>query len=155
MVERTFVMVKPDGLQRGLVNKVMKKFEQRGYKLVGIKLVRPPREVFELHYHHLEGRDFYARMLDYLTAGPVCVMVWEGNNAVAAGKQILGKTYAHEWTPGTLRGDFGVHVERSICHASDTVENAQVEVALWFPEGVVEWTLGVADWLTPLDPWVP
>lgn len=147
--ERTFVMVKPDGLQRGLIHKVMKKFEQRGYKLVAIKLLKPPRDVFETHYRHLVHCEFFGRMMDYLLAAPVCAMVWEGYNAVAAGKQILGKTYPVDYAGGTVRGDHGVHVERSVCHASDTPANAEQEVALWFPEGVLDWELALASWLVP------
>ena len=149
-VQQTFVMVKPDGLHRGLVNKVMKKFEQRGYKLVGMKLVKPPRHVFEAHYAHLQGRDFYERMLDYLATGPVCAMVWEGHNAIAAGKQILGCTYEADWRPGTVRGDYATHVERSVCHASDTPANGLKEIDLWFPEGLVQWEQAAHLWLQPV-----
>lgn len=148
--QQTFVMVKPDGLQRGLVNKVMKLFEQRGYKLVGLKLLQPPRHVFEQHYAHLVGREFFERMLHYLGSGtPVCAMVWEGHNVVIAGKQILGATYEADWRPGTVRGDYAVHVERSVCHASDTEENARKEIELWFPEGVLAWTQAAQSWLLP------
>ena len=148
-MERTFVMVKPDAMQRGLVNKVIKRFEQRGYKLVALKLLKPPRHVFEQHYRHLTECDFYERMLAYLMSGPVTAMVWEGCNVVAAGKQILGRTYPQDWTSGTIRGDFCVNVERSVCHASDTVPNAAAEVELWFPEGVIDWELSTAHWLVP------
>jgi nucleoside-diphosphate kinase len=146
-MERTFIMAKPDALQRGLVYQVLKRFENRGFKLVAMKLVSPPREVFEAHYEHLKGREFFERLMAYMTGAPVCAMVWEGVGAVAEGRKILGGTYPEDWTRGSIRGTYCMDVERCMCHASDTVPNAEREIALWFPEGVLTWTAVLQPWL--------
>ena len=149
--ERTFIMVKPDGVQRGLIHKVMKRFETRGYKLVAIKFESAARAVVAMHYDHLKERDFFEPMMDYMCSAPVCAMVREGSNVVAEGRKILGATYQPDWRPGTIRGDYCLEVERSVCHASDSVENAQREIALWFPSGVVNWDLWMAKWYGDLS----
>jgi nucleoside-diphosphate kinase len=145
--ERTFIMVKPDGVQRGLIHKVMKRFETRGFKLVALKLVSPSRALVAAHYEQLKDRDFFEPMLDYMCSAPLCAMVWEGTTVVQEGRKILGATYQPEWRPGTIRGDFCIETERSVCHASDSVEAAQREIALWFPDGVVNWDMWMAQWL--------
>lgn len=145
--ERTFIMVKPDGVQRGLIHKIMKRFETRGFKLVGLKLASASRELVAAHYEHLQGRDFFDSMLDYMCSAPLCAMVWEGTSVVEEGRKILGATYQRDWQPGTIRGDFCIEVERSVCHASDSVENARREIALWFPDGVLNWDLWMGKWL--------
>lgn len=139
-------MVKPDGVQRGLIHKIMKRFETRGFKLVALKLEAASRSLVAQHYEHLKERDFFEPMLDYMCSAPVCAMVWEGSHVVAEGRKILGATFQPDWRPGTIRGDFCLEVERSVCHASDSVENAQREIALWFPGGVLNWDLWMAKW---------
>lgn len=144
--ERTLILVKPDGVQRGLVHQVIKRFEMRGYALVAIKMVNATTAQVEAHYDHLRDCDFFPDLRAYMTSGPVCAMVWQGTNVVQAGRQILGATYPHLWTPGTLRGDFCQVVERCVAHASDSVDNGARELGLWFPEGVLSYTLSVTAW---------
>ena len=132
-------MAKPDAVERGLLYQIIKRFEVRGYRLSGMKLVSPPRQIFEAHYAHLQGREFFERMMEYMTSGPVCAMVWRGPLVVTEGRKILGATYPADWRPGTIRGDYCTDVERSVCHASDSVESAEVEIKLWFPE--LEWDM--------------
>merc|ERR1712111_15278 len=131
--ERTFIMVKPDGVQRGLVGEIIKRFEQRGFKLVAMKFCKPPQAHFEKHYEDLAGKSFFPGLMKYITSGPVVPMVWEGLGAVKTGRVILGTTNPQDSAPGTIRGDFCVQVGRNICHGSDAVESAQKEIALWFP----------------------
>merc|ERR1712018_100722 len=131
--ERTFIMVKPDGVHRGLVGEIIKRFEQRGFKLVALKFVKPPQSFMEKHYEDLAGKGFFPGLIKYMTSGPVVPMVWEGLGAVKTGRVILGTTNPQDSAPGTIRGDFCVQVGRNICHGSDAVESAQKEIALWFP----------------------
>merc|ERR1719454_2699761 len=137
--ERTFIMIKPDGVQRGLIGTIMQKFSARGFKLVAMKLCAPGKAMFEQHYADLSSKPFFAGLVDYAASGPVCCMVWEGDNAVLTGRKMLGATKPFDSEPGTIRGDFCIDVGRNICHGSDSVESAEKEIALWFPEGVCEW----------------
>lgn len=134
-MERTFILAKPDAMQRALLHQIIKRFEVRGYQLVAMKLVPPPSTpaIFERHYEHLRGRPFFNRMMTYMMSGPVCAMVWQGPHVVEEGRKILGATYQADWRPGTIRGDYCTDVERSVCHAADSVENAAREIELWFP----------------------
>ena len=132
--ERTFIMIKPDGVQRGLIGQIIARFETKGFKLVAMKLTAPGRAHFEQHYADLANKSFFSGLIDYASSGPVCAMVWEGDNAVATGRKMLGATKPFESDPGTIRGDFCIDVGRNICHGSDAVESAQAEIALWFTE---------------------
>jgi nucleoside-diphosphate kinase len=132
-------MIKPDGVQRGLIGKIIARFEAKGFKLVAMKLVSPGQEHMEKHYADLAGKKFFPGLISYMTSGPVCAMVWEGKGAVATGRVMLGATMPSESSPGTIRGDFCIEVGRNICHGSDAVESANAEIALWFPEGLNEW----------------
>ena len=145
--ERTFIMVKPDGVQRGLVGEIMQRFERRGFKLLAAKLVRPTREHYEQHYADLASRPFFPGMVQYMTTGPVMAMVWQGKNAVKTGRVMLGATNPLDSAPGTIRGDFGIDTGRNICHGSDGVESAEREIALWFPEGVQEYEKHADAWI--------
>lgn len=145
--ERTYIMVKPDGVQRHLVGEIIKRFETKGYKLVALKLARPSREHLELHYADLAGKPFFAGLINYMASGPVTAMVWEGSNVVLEGRKMLGATKPSESALGTIRGDFCVEVGRNVCHGSDSVESANKEIALWFPEGVIEWNTSDDDWV--------
>jgi len=133
IAERTLIMVKPDGVQRGLVGEIIKRFEQRGFKLVAMKMVSPPEDFMKKHYEDLSSKGFFAGLIKYMTSGPVVPMVWEGLGAVKTGRVILGTTNPQDSAPGTIRGDFCLHVGRNICHGSDAVESAEKEIALWFP----------------------
>ncbi|CAO3643642.1 nucleoside diphosphate kinase [Cunninghamella echinulata] len=137
-MERTYVMVKPDGVQRGLVGEVLKRFETRGYQLLALELIHPTRELLEQHYHELKDKGFFPALVEYMLSGPVVGMVFAGLEAVKVGRLMVGATNPLQSAPGTIRADFCIQVGRNIVHASDTVENALREIDLWFPRGVKE-----------------
>jgi len=146
--ERTYIMIKPDGVQRGLVGEIIKRFEQRGYKLQALKLYQADEELLKTHYADLVEKPFFPALCAYMLSGPVTCMVWEGTNAVKMGRQMLGATNPQESMPGSIRGDFSIEVGRNVCHGSDSVENAEKEIALWFkPEELVDWTSHSLDWV--------
>lgn len=148
-MERTFVMVKPDGVQRGLVGEIMARLERRGLRLVAARFMQVSRELAEEHYAVHKGKKFYPGLIDYITSGPVMAMVWEGPNAVRAVRQTMGATKPVEAAPGTVRHDFGIEMGRNLTHASDEEPgNAEKEVALWFkPEELVEWKRETDRWI--------
>lgn len=147
-MERTLVLAKPDAVQRGLIGEVVARLERRGLKLVGAKFMQVSRELAEKHYAVHQGKSFYEGLVDYILSAPVLAMVWEGPNAVAAVRQTMGSTRPTEAAPGTLRHDFALTVGRNLTHASDSAENGELEVALWFkPDELV-------DWDRPIDAWV-
>ena len=138
--ERTYIMIKPDGVQRGLVGPIISRFEQRGFKLVAMKMVKPSQAHMEEHYKDLAGKGFFAGLIAYMTSGPVVAMVWEGDNVVLTGRKMLGATKPFDSAPGTIRGDYCIDVGRNIVHGSDSVESANAEIAHWFkPEEVAAW----------------
>src|SRR5512136_2103420 len=140
IVERTLVLVKPDGVQRGLIGEVILRLERRGLRLVGAKFIQVSNELAETHYAIHKGKPFYESLIRYITSAPVMAMVWEGPNVVAAVRQTMGATRPTEAAPGSLRHDFALEVGRNLTHASDSVENGVTEVNLWFlPEELVEW----------------
>jgi nucleoside-diphosphate kinase len=147
-VERTFVLVKPDGVQRGLIGEVIARLERRGLRLVGARFMQVSQELAETHYAIHKGKPFYEGLISYIISAPVMAMVWEGPNAVAAVRQTMGSTRPTEAAPGSIRHDFGLEVGRNLTHASDSVENGQAEVALWFKEAEL------VDWKRELDRWV-
>lgn len=136
-MERTFVMVKPDGIRRGLVGDIISRFERKGLRLVAAKLLRLSREQAEKHYAVHKGKDFYETLLAFITSGPVMAMVWEGEQAVAIARQLIGKTNPLEAQPGTIRGDYALHTTMNVIHGADSPENAQREIALFFDEAEV------------------
>jgi len=140
-------MIKPDGVQRGLVGEIIKRFEAKGFKLVAMKLVAPGRAHMEQHYADLSSKGFFAGLITYMTSGPVVAMVWEGKGACAEGRKMLGATMPSDSAMGTIRGDFCIEVGRNICHGSDSVESAKKEIALWFPEGLTSWESASAPWV--------
>ena len=129
-------MIKPDGVARGLVGEIIKRFEQRGYQLVGLKMVKPTQAHLEQHYGDLKDKPFFPKMVSYMMSGPVVAMVWEGKNVVKMGRMMLGATNPADSAPGSIRGDFSIDIGRNICHGSDSVENGKKEIGLWFPEGL-------------------
>ena len=146
--ERTYIMIKPDGVQRGLVGAIMQRFEQKGFKLVAMKLCSPGRAHMEQHYADLSAKPFFGGLVDYMCTGPVCAMVWEGNNAVLTGRKMLGATKPFDSAPGTIRGDYCIDVGRNIIHGSDSVESANHEIGLWFkPEELCAWEDHSAAWV--------
>jgi len=145
--ERTYIMVKPDGVQRGLVGDIIGRFEKRGFKLIALKLVHSTREHLEQHYEDLKEKPFFPGLIKYMVSGPVVAMVWEGLDAVKTGRSMLGATNPLASNPGTIRGDYALAVGRNICHGSDCVENAEKEIKLWFPEGTVQYSHDLAHWI--------
>ncbi|XP_015364833.1 PREDICTED: nucleoside diphosphate kinase-like [Diuraphis noxia] len=146
--ERTFIMVKPDGVQRGLVGKIIKRFEEKGFKLVAMKFMWASEELLSKHYADLSSRPFFPGLVKYMASGPVVPMVWEGLDVVKTGRFILGATDPKNSNPGTIRGDLCVQVGRNIIHGSDAVESANKEIALWFSENeVVSWSRSSDSWL--------
>jgi len=147
-VERSLVLVKPDGVQRALVGEVISRLERRGLRLVAAKFMQVSRELAETHYAIHKGKPFYDGLIAYIISAPVMAMVWEGPSAVAAIRQTMGSTRPTEAAPGSLRHDFALEVGRNLTHASDTVENGEKEVALWFkPEELVDWRREVDRWV--------
>jgi len=147
-VERSLVLVKPDGVQRALIGEVISRLERRGLRLVAAKFMRVSRELADTHYAIHQGKPFYDGLISYITSAPVMAMVWEGPNAVAAIRQTMGATRPTEAAPGSLRHDFALEVGRNLTHASDTPENGASEVALWFrQEELVNWTREVDRWV--------
>lgn len=139
--ERTFIAVKPDGVQRGLVGEIIKRFEQKGFKLTALKLLQPTTEQAKGHYIDLASKPFYGSLVEYFSSGPIVGMVWEGKSVVKSGRVLLGATNPADSLPGTIRGDFALDVGRNVCHGSDSVESAQREIAFWFkPEELISWT---------------
>ena len=133
-MERTFIMIKPDGVQRGLVGQIIARFEAKGYFLVGMKMKTASEELLNKHYADHVGKGFFAGLVKYMMAGPVVAMVWEGKDAVAAGRKLLGATKPIDSAPGTIRGDFCIDVGRNLIHGSDSAESAKHEIGLWFDE---------------------
>lgn len=147
-MERSLVLVKPDGVQRALIGEVVSRLERRGLRLVAAKFMAVTRELAETHYAIHKGRPFYDGLIAYIISAPVMAMVWEGPNAVAAIRQTMGATRPTEAAPGSLRHDFALEVGRNLTHASDTVENGEKETALWFTKNEL------VDWKRETDRWV-
>lgn len=144
-------MIKPDGVQRSIIGDTIQRFEQRGYSLKALKLFQASEELLRQHYGDLTEKKFFPALLEYMLSGPVTCMVWEGENAVKMGRQMLGATNPQESLPGTIRGDSSIEVGRNICHGSDSVENAEKEIKLWFGEGqVCEWESHSNEWVNEL-----
>ncbi|XP_012165120.1 nucleoside diphosphate kinase [Bombus affinis] len=139
--ERTFLMVKPDGVQRGLIGKIIQRFEDRGFKLVAMKMIQANEDLLKKHYADLASKPFFPGLIKYMSSGPVVPMVWEGLNIVKTGRVMLGQTNPADSSPGTIRGDYCIHVGRNVIHGSDSVESANKEIKLWFGEEkeVIDW----------------
>ncbi|XP_078153257.1 nucleoside diphosphate kinase 3-like [Carex rostrata] len=147
-MERTFIAIKPDGVQRGLIAEIVSRFERKGYKLVAIKLVVPSKEFAQKHYHDLKERPFFSGLCDFLSSGPVLAMVWEGEGVIKYGRKLIGATNPQASEPGTIRGDLAVVVGRNIIHGSDGPETAKDEIALWFkPDELVSYTSNAEKWI--------
>lgn len=136
-VETTLILVKPDGVHRGLVGEVISRFERKGLTLAGLKLMRVTRDIAEKHYGEHKGKRFYEGLLDFITSGPVVAMAVRGPRCIAVARGLMGKTFGHEAAPGTLRGDFGLSTSMNIVHGSDSLENAARELAIFFSRGEI------------------
>ncbi len=133
-MEKTFLMVKPDGVQRNLIGEIVQRFEKKGFKLAGAKLMQISNELAEEHYGEHKERPFFGELVEFITSGPVFAMVWEGENVIATARNMMGKTNPLEAAPSTVRGDFGITVGKNIIHGSDSPESAEREINLFFDE---------------------
>lgn len=148
MMERTFIMLKPDAIQRGLMSDILKRIESKGYKPLAMKFLRIPREQAERHYAEHKGKPFFEGLIEYMTSGPVLMMVWEGENIVASMRTMMGKTNPNEAAPGTIRGDYAQQTGRNIIHGSDSPESAKREIELFFNDYEIQsWEPSVSKWL--------
>jgi nucleoside-diphosphate kinase len=146
--ERTFIMLKPDAVHRGLIADIIKRFEQKGFKLVAIKFMQASEDLLKKHYAELSSKPFFPGLIKYMSSGPVVPMVWEGKGAVATGRAMLGETDPAKSKPGSIRGDYCIEIGRNICHGSDSVETAKKEIALWFQDDeLVNWTPCANGWI--------
>jgi nucleoside-diphosphate kinase len=147
-MQRTLILLKPDCVQRRLIGNVIQRFEQKGLRLAGLKLVQASRELAEKHYAVHKGKPFYDSLLGFLTSGPTVAMVWEGREAVAVARTLMGPTDGTKAPPATIRGDLAISVQNNLVHGSDSPENAALEISLWFrPDELVAYQ--------PVDqPWV-
>lgn len=147
-MERTFLAIKPDGVQRALVGEIIRRFEDKGFTLAGLKFMKVSRELAEQHYGVHREKPFFSGLVEFITSGPVVAMVWEGDGVVAAARKMIGATNPLTAEPGTIRGDFGINIGRNIIHGSDAPETAQQEVSLWFKEEEL------GSWQPSLAPWI-
>jgi nucleoside-diphosphate kinase len=147
-MEKTFLMVKPDGVQRNLIGEIVSRFEKKGFQLVGAKLMQIPTELAEDHYGEHKERPFFGELVDFITSGPVFAMVWQGENVIATARQMMGATNPKDAAPGTIRGEYAVIVGKNIIHGSDSPESAEREIGLFFKgEGLVEYNKDVNNWV--------
>ncbi|AUJ26407.1 nucleoside-diphosphate kinase [Virgibacillus dokdonensis] len=147
-MEKTFLMVKPDGVQRNLIGDIIRRFEAKGFKLVGAKLMTISAQLAEQHYAEHKERPFFGELVDFITSGPAFAMAWEGENVIATAREMMGKTNPIEALPGTIRGDYGMTVGKNIIHGSDSVESAKRELSLFFKdEELIDYSKQDAIWI--------
>ncbi|MEM8611280.1 MAG: nucleoside-diphosphate kinase [Cyanobacteria bacterium P01_H01_bin.105] len=147
-MERTFIMIKPDGVQRGLIGDIISRFETKGFNLVGMKFMAVSRELAEKHYGVHKERPFFGSLVEFITSSPVVAMVWEGEGVVGSARTLIGATNPISANPGTIRGDYGVTIGRNLIHGSDAIETAQSEIALWFTDDeLAAWESCAKSWI--------
>ncbi|WP_088838901.1 nucleoside-diphosphate kinase [Listeria sp. ILCC792] len=147
-MERTFVMVKPDGVQRGLIGEIVTRFEQKGLRIAGAKLMRISESLAKTHYAEHDGKPFFADLIGFITSGPVFAMVLEGDEAIATARQMMGKTNPLDAGPGTIRSDFAIHTNRNVIHGSDGSASAAREIGLFFKqEELLDYEKATDSWL--------
>ena len=147
-MERTYLMIKPDAVQRGLIGDIISRFEKKGLKLVAMKFMRIPKETAETHYGEHKGKKFYDPLIAYITSGPSVAMVWEGEDAVSVCRNMMGKTNPKESAPGTIRGDYGIQTGRNIIHGSDSPDSAKREISIFFrPEELAAYDRTADHWI--------
>ena len=145
--ERTFVAIKPDGVQRGLIGEILGRFERKGFKLIALKQLTPSRELAERHYGVHRERPFFSGLVDFITSGPVVAMVWEGDGVIGSARKLIGSTKPLEAEPGTIRGDLAINIGRNVIHGSDSPETAKFEIGLWFDTHELnDWMPSDQDW---------
>ncbi|MCR6110656.1 nucleoside-diphosphate kinase [Bacillus sp. A301a_S52] len=147
-MDKTFLMVKPDGVQRNLIGEIISRFELKGYTLVGAKLIQLTEETARSHYEEHEGKAFFHSLVEFITSGPVFAMVWQGEGIITEARKMMGKTNPTDSLPGTIRGDFGINVSKNIIHGSDSPESAQREIKLYFTEDeIVSYEKEITKWI--------
>lgn len=147
-MEKTFLMIKPDGVQRTLIGTIVSRLESKGFKIVGAKLMVVSEDLAKTHYGEHSERPFFGELVDFITSGPVFAMVLEGENAIKVARTVVGSTNPSEAAPGTIRGDFGMSVAKNIIHGSDSPESAEREIALFFDESeLVEYDSNISNWV--------
>ena len=146
-METTYVMVKPDGVQRGLNGEIIGRIERKGLKLVGLKSDVPRRATAATHYAVHAERPFYPGLINFVTSGPVVCMAWNGKDAISVARTLIGATNGREASPGTIRGDFGMDMGYNMIHGSDAADTAEFELGLWFPEGLMDWEQTITSWV--------
>jgi nucleoside-diphosphate kinase len=152
-MERTLVLIKPDGVQRGLVGEIVGRFERKGLKLVGLRMLDVSGELAERHYAVHAGKHFYAGLVEFITSGPVAAVALEGPDAIAVVRRLVGRTMPNEAEPGTIRGDLGISGLRNLIHASDAPETAESELAMWFgPADLVAYGRAIDSWIVAEEP---
>lgn len=152
-MERTLVLVKPDGVQRALVGEIISRLERKGCKVVGLRMLEVSRDLAERHYAVHAGKHFYAGLVDFITSGPVAAVAVEGPDVIATVRRLVGATMPNEANPGTIRGDLGVSGLRNLIHASDAPETADAELEMWFgPDGLVDYARAIDAWIVAEEP---
>lgn len=146
-METTYIMIKPDGVQRGLVGEIIGRFEAKGMKLLGLKSMVPSEEIAAKHYEVHKERPFFPGLMKFITSGPVVCMAWGGVEAIKVARTLIGPTNGRDAAPGTIRGDFGMDIGYNMIHGSDATETAEFELGLWFPEGTMEWNCESQNWV--------
>ncbi|WP_457574413.1 nucleoside-diphosphate kinase [Desulfolithobacter sp.] len=146
-MERTFVMIKPDAVQRGLIGEIIHRFERRGLKIVAMKFMHVSEELAARHYAAHKEKPFYRDLIDYITSGPVVAMVLEGTGAIATARTTMGATNPAQAAPGTIRADFSLEIGRNVVHGSDGEESAAAEIGLWFGDEIPEWKRDTDKWI--------
>ncbi|NEQ73792.1 MAG: nucleoside-diphosphate kinase [Okeania sp. SIO2C9] len=147
-MERTFIAIKPDGVQRGLVAEIIGRFEKKGFTLVGLKMMMVSRELAEQHYDVHREKPFFNGLVEFIISSPIVAMVWEGEGVVASARKIIGATNPLNSEPGTIRGDYGISIGRNLIHGSDAIETAQREISLWFKEEeLATWEPSLTKWI--------
>lgn len=147
-MEKSFLMVKPDGVQRGLIGEIVQRFERKGYTLVGAKMMNVPKELAEEHYGEHRERPFFGELVDFITSGPVFAMIWQGEGVIATARQMMGKTNPKEALSGTIRGDYAISMGMNIIHGSDSPESAEREINLWFDKNdIVPYAKTISQWI--------
>lgn len=152
-MERTLVLVKPDGVQRGLIGEIVARFERKGLKVIGLRLLDVEGDLAERHYAVHAGKHFYAGLVEFITSGPVAAIALEGPDAIATVRRLVGRTMPNEADPGTIRGDLGISGLRNLIHASDAPETAAFELDLWFRPGeLVDYGREIDAWIVAEEP---
>ena len=152
-MERTLILVKPDGVQRGLIGEILGRFERKGLKVIGLRLLTVPTEMAERHYAVHAGKHFYSGLVEFITSGPVAAIALAGPDAIATVRRMVGKTMPNEAEPGTIRGDLGISGLRNLIHASDAPDTADAELALWFEaDALLDYERAVDSWIVAEEP---